>query len=93
MYNVVLSVDDNDKTAEATAKATVSFVDEIDVFNKSSEDNNLLIDKNVPDAEKSENKEHGGEVPLCDQDGFQCTPPCSQIPQVNPYARKRQSYR
>ena len=28
-----------------------------------------------------------GEVPLSDQEGFQCTPPCSQMPQVNPYAK------
>ena len=30
---------------------------------------------------------HGSEVPLSDQEGFQCTPPCSQMPQVNPFTK------
>ena len=30
----------------------------------------------------------GGEVPLEDQDGFESTPPCSQIPCVDPYKKK-----
>ena len=29
----------------------------------------------------------GGEIPLEDQQGFKCTPPCSQMPRVDPYKR------
>ena len=29
----------------------------------------------------------GEEIPLEDQEGFECTPPCSQMPCVDPYKR------
>ena len=29
----------------------------------------------------------GGDIPLEDQEGFESTPPCSQIPRVDPYKR------
>ena len=30
----------------------------------------------------------GGEIPLEDQDGFDSTPPCSQMPCVDPYKKR-----
>ena len=90
MSDVVLAHVDDHKTPENT----VQFPDEVDVFKETSQ--NLDDTFHIPikdDDEESGCHVLGGEVPLCDQDGFECTPPCSQIPQVDPYARKRKSYR
>ena len=90
MSDVVLSVDDYHKTSQCT----VQFADEVDVCKDTSPnlDDTLDIPEKVDD-EESGKRVLGGELPVWDQDGFQCTPPCSQIPQVDPYARKRKSYR
>ena len=90
MSYVVLSVDDDHKTSQHT----VQFADEVDVCKDTSPnlDDTLDIPEKVDD-EESGKCVLGDEVSLWDQDGFQCTPPCSQIPWVDPYARKRKSYR
>ena len=90
MSDVVLSVDDDHKTSQCT----VQFTDEVDVCKDTSPnlDDTLDIPEKVDD-EESGKCVLGGHVPLWDQDGFQCTPSCSQIPWVDPYARKRKSYR
>ena len=90
MSDVVLSVDDDPKTAQCT----VQFADEADVCKDTSSnlDDTLDISEKIDDEESGKHV-LGSEVPLCNQDSFQCTPPCSQIPQVDPYSRKRKSHR
>ena len=52
----------------------------------------LVIDESVH-GESSGAVIKGGDIPLEDLKEFQCTPPCSQIPQVDPYANKTESHR
>ena len=99
LYDLRLPVDDCEK--EKTEKRNVTFKDEVNEYIDVSPDvklddtlsvNNLFIDESVGrEALGSEVK--GGDIPLEDQEEFQSTPPCLQIPWVDPYAKQRCSYR
>ena len=99
LYDVRLSVDECEK--EKTEKRNVTFKDEVNEYIDVSPDvklddtlsvNDLFIDESVgSEALGSDIK--GGDIPLEDQEEFQSTPPCSQIPQVDPYVKQRCSYR
>ena len=99
LYDVRLSVDDCEK--EKTEKQNVTFKDEVNEDIDVSPDvklddtlsvNDLFIDESVG-SEALGSDVKGGDIPLEDQEEFQSTPPCSQIPRVDPYAKQRCSYR
>ena len=99
LYDLRLSVDDCEK--EKTEKRNVTFKDEVNEYIDVSPDiklddtlsvNDLFIDESVG-SEALGSDVKGGDIPLEDQEEFQSTPPCSQIPQVDPYAKQRCSYR
>ena len=99
LYDLRLSVDDCEK--EKTEKRNVTFKDEVNEYIDVSPDvklddtlsvNDLFIDESVG-SETLGSDVKGGDIPLEDQEEFQSTPPCSQIPRVDPYAKQRYSYR
>ena len=99
LYDLRLSVDDCEK--EKTDKRNVTFKDEVNEYIDVSPDvklddtlsvNDLFIDESVG-SETLGSDVKGGDIPLEDQEEFQSTPPCSQIPRVDPYAKQRYSYR
>ena len=99
LYDLRLSVDDCEK--EKTEKQNVTFKDEVNEYIDVSPDiklddtlsvNDLFIDESVG-SEALGSDVKGGDIPLEDQEEFQSTPPCSQIPRVDPYAKQRCSYR
>ena len=99
LYDFRLSVDDCEK--EKTDKQNVTFKDGVNEYIDVSPDiklddtlsvNDLFIDESVG-SEALGSDVKGGDIPLEDQEEFQSTPPCSQIPQVDPYEKQRCSYR
>ena len=99
LYDLRLSVDDCEK--EKTEKRNVTFKDEVNEYIDVSPDvklddtlsvNDLFIDESAG-SEALGSDVKGGDIPLEDQEEFQSTPPCSQIPRVDPYAKQRCSYR
>ena len=99
LYDLRLSVDDCEK--EKTEKRNVTFKDEVNEYIDVSPDvklddtlsvNDLFIDESVG-SEALGSDVKGGDIPLEDQEEFQSTPPCSQIPWVDPYEKQRCSYR
>ena len=99
LYDLRLSVDDCEK--EKTEKRNVTFKDEVNEYIDVSPDvklddtfsvNDLFIDESVG-SETLGSDVKGGDIPLEDQEEFQSTPPCLQIPRVDPYVKQRYSYR
>ena len=99
LYDVRLSVDDCEK--EKTEKRNVTFKDEVNEYIDVSPDiklddtlsvNDLFIDESVG-SEALGSDVKGGDIPLEDQEEFKSTPPCSQIPRVDPYTKQRCYYR
>ena len=99
LYDLRLSVDDCEK--EKTEKQNVTFKDEVNEYIDVSPEvklddtlsvNDLFIDESVG-SEALGSDVKGGDIPLEDQEEFQSTPPCLQIPRVDPYAKQRCSYR
>ena len=99
LYDLRLSVDDCEK--EKTEKRNVTFKDEVNEYIDVSPDvklddtlsvNDLFIDESTG-SEALGSDVKGGDIPLEDQEEFQSTPPCLQIPRVDPYVKQRCSYR
>ena len=99
LYDLRLSVDDCEK--EKTEKRNVTFKDEVNEYIDVSPDvklddtlsvNDLFIDEPAG-SEALGSDVKGGDIPLEDQEEFQSTPPCLQIPRVDPYVKQRCSYR